>query len=1295
MLYETEDSGGLVRRLQEVLMTISRIRKWSSVLALLLFLSFSVGILQPDYAFAEDGEFFEEDFSGEDMSEPEPTEAPTPKPTPKPTEAPTPKPTPEPTEEPTPEPTPEPTEEPTPEPTPEPAEEPTPEPTPEATEAPTAKPTEKPAEETKRDVFEHGYATLRIDADVYEDSSLNTRKYVGRFVEENALVYCLARAEGKKDDVMLVTFAVWKGRELRILEGWLRAWNVTPVPEKEWKALDKKIREADYALYDEDEDGEDEEDVALPPTPFRTAEQLSAAAEPANEPAGVSLPGEEAGSEETADLPPEEESGDEAGQTGMMPDEEGTPELNARSFESAEEKGTSPEQEASLEDAPEELPSADVPAEENAPEEDVPAEENQEGEEEDFVEIPFAEPDTEIKETEQAARSVKAHEVGDSEPLPEGNAAEEAGSDEKVPAEVAAPAEDQSFEDEGAEAGLPENSEIPEDEGMPAEANAAEDLPEEEESFVEVPGDESFLTGEETSAPEKQEAAEPGSDVPKEEFIYPAGVFDAAPAAQPVEEDVEEESENPETQEGEDFLPATFVPRVGLTETDEGNETEARSFSLSADSYNPEGAELGEVKQVTLTPGEEAAFDEITFTKAGTFGFAIQDDAQEEFPWELTVVVGENPDMEQLYIDTTQTVYARANDLTLTNDALAAFEFVPRDPDFKNPEIELNVHKTILPSVQSGNEYYPLKEVPTIYFSLTAASGTPMPAKKNIAIGPMPVSSDPYDYEAEETFGTVSLSPGTYHYTVKEAAGTATFIEYDDTEHGITVTVKETDDDNDGYYDYEITADSVYDNEATALFENPYLSEPLTVRVEVTTPNPGDEHRKFSVRINTDVPSSVPGSTLSFMFNLADGEQTVVFGLPVGSEYEVVGESAAGYSVTYQPTAKGEITKEEGTEKNRVLVSYLGKDSVSVDLDTWLLLYGYTPPFKDDGSNTYYYYPNYNTYFKIELTPPDELSAWQTTRTNRAVFAFSGQKYGNKYRSLRMPFTGITFTADMLVDEKGDPVNEKEFIYTVRQIEENYSYIDYDVRREYQPSVEYKVYIHVYKDSDGKMQAEIEPVGTVTAVPMFEDAYRATSLSVAKSVSGTGASASQEFRVRITLERRAIESDPESDRSPDDFDWVPLRNWQFVAAYGTIQTTTSGDTTTTTRKFSGYQNYRTASDGSITLTLKHRDYIMLHGLPDTIRYSIEEYDYESQHYWPRYSVHVGKKEKRRYNEIIDIDADGQQIINCIIMNIYSLVPITGHGDPMRKTAAMAVCLAIALACEVGRRRLRRREREEG
>ena len=104
---------------------------------------------------------------------------------------------------------------------------------------------------------------------------------------------------------------------------------------------------------------------------------------------------------------------------------------------------------------------------------------------------------------------------------------------------------------------------------------------------------------------------------------------------------------------------------------------------------------------------------------------------------------------------------------------------------------------------------------------------------------------------------------------------------------------------------------------------------------------------------------------------------------------------------------------------------------------------------------------------------------------------------------------------------------------------------------------------------------------------------------------------------------------------------------------------------------------------------------MLHGIPDGIRYSIEEADYESQHYWPRYSVAVGSKQKSRYNEIVNIDADGQKIINCVILNIYSLVPITGHGDPARRTIAMAVCLFVALACEIGRRKLRRREREEG
>ena len=570
-----------------------------------------------------------------------------------------------------------------------------------------------------------------------------------------------------------------------------------------------------------------------------------------------------------------------------------------------------------------------------------------------------------------------------------------------------------------------------------------------------------------------------------------------------------------------------------------------------------------------------------------------------------------------------------------------------------NPEIELGVRMRILPSVQDGKEYYPLKEVPETIFTLFGKTpGAPLPGQASVKLPAMPVSTT----TGVGSFGTVELAPGTYSYTVKETAGTAAFIQYDDTEHIITVTVNNTDDDNDGYYDYVITADSLSGNRADALFENAYLSKPFTVRVGVTTPNPGDEGRRFIIRINTDVPGMIPDSSLSLTFNLSNEEEKTIYGLPVGTECEIVGEQADGYTVTYDPSPILIITEEEGIAQNQVMVNYLGKDSVSVDLNTWLLLYGYS--YKDDGMNTYYYYPNTDTYYKVELIPPAELSAWQTTRTNRALFAFSGQKFTNKYRSLRMPFSGISFTADMLVDEHGDPVNEKEFVYTVRQTDENYSYIDYDIRREYQSSVEYKVYIRVYRDSDGRLQAEIEPVGTVTSVPMFEDEYRATSLSVAKSVSGKGASTTQEFRVRVTLERRRVESDAEEDTAPDSDDWVPLRNWQFVAAYGTITTRTGSDGSSSTfREFNVYRNYRTASDGSVTLTLKHRDYIMLHGIPDGIRYSIEEADYEFQNYWPQYSVAVGSKEKSRYNEIVNIDADGQRIINCVILNVY------GKGDP--------------------------------
>ena len=1366
-------------------MPLNRIRAMLCLFALLLCLPLSLGAGLPSFALAEEDEFFEEGFE-EDFEEPEPTEAPTPKPTPKPTEAPTPKPTetptPKPTETPTPEPAENPTEEPTAEPTEAPTEEaagsPVPEPTPEAentpseapaeTQAETPKPTETPTaapEKKEKEVFEHGYATLRIDADVYEDASLNTRRYIGRFVEADAVVYCLARAEGKKDDVMLITFAARRGRELNLYEGWIRAWNVTPVPERDLKALDKTIREGDYALYDEDDNGEDEKDVALPPTPFRTEAQLNAAAAATETSAPEESAQPELDSQAQGDALPE--SGASAGDAAAAG--QAVPRESASAGDAAHTARSEPGESASAGDAAAAGQAAsgsgdaagDADPEESAPEAESLAAESgassaaapanrisaEDGGAAGAAAASGAENDSAVGAAADESASAGEGASGDAE----SRAA--AGTDTDGAAPSASAGESVPGEDgDAAEASAPSASEDIRIADGDTSADGAETAPygeapgegpedEEEGALPFVPGDESFLTEEELSGQQALTGEAKYEDAPQEEDDPdPAGFFEDASAlpgevpgggegggAEDANAEQEGDAEAEQTSEsgeetGSGYGAVTFAPRVALsarfTEAEEDPEAiaaESRSFTLSADRYNPEGAALGETNQVTLSPGEEAAFDEITFTEAGAYGFAIQEDEQGSFPWELTVVVGENPDMEQLYIDTTQTVYTRAADLSLTNDTAAAFDLVPRPEEdtLKNPVITLGVSKTILASTQNGTDYYPLKTVSAIPFTITPSSGSPAPDSTTATVAAMPVGTT----EGEATFGTVTLAPEkTYTYTVTETAAGDAFIEYDSSSHVITIKVENTDSDGDGYYDYTITADSVDESEAKAAFENQYLSEPFTVKVSVSTPNPGDEGRSFSIRVNTDVPGTLPSgeSSQSLTFSLADAEEQIIYGLPVGTEVEVIGENASGYTVTYDPEQKRTVTAEEGTAVNRVLVNFLGTDSVSVDLDTWLLLYGYS--YRDDGTNSYYYYPNTSTYFKIELIPPADAPASQSTRTNRAVFAFSGQRFSSQYRSLRIPFNNITFTADevltgihldkdgKIVDADGNEVNVtnpefdsdgnlvgRTYIYTVQQTDEIYDYIDYDINKEYQVTKTYLVYIRVYKDSTGQMQADVTPVSTTTGVPMFEDQYRATSLSVAKSVSGTGASSTQQFQVKITLERRATEADENEPKAQDSDDWVPLRNWQFVAAYGTM--TTSGGTTT--RKFSGYRNYRTASDGTITLTLKHRDYIMIHGIPDGIRYSIEEADYETAHYWPRYSVSVGNKSKDRYNEIVDIDADGQRIINCVILNIYSLVPLTGYGDPAAKTWAMAFCLAIALACALARRKLRRGEREAG
>ncbi|MCR4707422.1 MAG: hypothetical protein K5746_05680, partial [Clostridiales bacterium] len=1122
-----------------------RIFSMVCILALVLCVSLAMNTALPSFAFAEE-EFYEEDFVEGEFSEPDPTEPPTPPPTevptpaptdtPAPTEAPTPAPTdtPAPTEAPTPAPTEAPTPAPTEAPTPAPTEAPTPAPTEAPTQAPTEAPTPAPTDTPaptptakppkEKEVFEHGYATLRIDADVYEDASLNSRKYIGRFVEADALVYCLAREEGKKDDVMLITFAVKKGGELELLEGWIRAWNVFPVPEKELKALDKKIREDDYALYDEDDNGEDEKDVALPATPFRTEEELNAAA-------ATEAPADETEPETPA---PEEETPDEPEPVAENTETESTP---AEAGESADENTeaeilieggesvTAPESVPADEGESSEARAADVldaqgeAAETNAPAaQSVPAEgsaiqaENAPAEEsipEDAGEpaaldvqtandVPAVDqmPDAEsvtaapdapaVLDVQAANEAPAANQMSDAgndsagpdapavldvqaaNDAPAANQMPDAGNDSAgpdAPAGESEVADGRALTADGAAAG--EGNDIPQDESTaaadanmdtgvtagddalsgdntPADGSTpVEAVPSAQESmpaggdapsspdapqFVEdavvldvVPGDESFMTEDELVAHEQSTV--PAAVPQEEETVDPAGFFvdpSVPPAAPAAEEETsaagetatgsEEGTEETEAEEGTqetEYLPATFTPRVALISKGKSEALEARSFTLSADSYNPEGAELGETNQVTLSPGEESTFDEITFTEAGSYGFAIKEDDQEAFPWELTVVVGENPDMEQLYIDTTKTVYARADNLNLTNDAAAAFELVPRAPELLNPEVEFSVRKIIAESDPQGDgkTYLPIKEVPAITFTLRRPSG----ATNTATVPAMPVGTT----TGNTTISKVTLEPGNYTYTITENAGTAEFIKYNETQHVISVTVSNTDENGDGYYDCTIVSkdgegqaiidDDIIDHQGSnslrAVFRNQYKTVPLTVKLGVTMPITEDP--SFTIRVNTDVPGTLPGggSSQSMSFSLKDGEEKIIYGLPVGTKYEVIGESAEGYTVSYDPGSTGETTEEEGTAKNRVLVNYLGKDSASVDLDTWLLLYGY--PYKDDNTNTYYYYPNTGTYFKIELVPPDDAPKSQQTRTNRAVFSYSGPKRTNQYRSLR------------------------------------------------------------------------------------------------------------------------------------------------------------------------------------------------------------------------------------------------------------------------------------------------------
>ena len=221
--------------------------------------------------------------------------------------------------------------------------------------------------------------------------------------------------------------------------------------------------------------------------------------------------------------------------------------------------------------------------------------------------------------------------------------------------------------------------------------------------------------------------------------------------------------------------PASYAPKV--VKTVEGDVPEDAVFTFQIEGVRPqEGAALPENAQVQITGGGEAAFDAITFTRAGTYTFTIWEAdggvagyTYDETAYTLTVTV------EDVDSQLTVTGHSYASASGETSQAHAAFTnvYAPAETAY-------------IPKVRKALTGQAAPEAATFAFTLMANPENPDGA----VIGSAEAS---VTGAGEAAFGAIRFARrGTYAFTIAEVNGGRTGYTYDG--HTWTLQVAVADD---------------------------------------------------------------------------------------------------------------------------------------------------------------------------------------------------------------------------------------------------------------------------------------------------------------------------------------------------------------------------------------------------------------------------------------------------------------------------------------------------------------------
>ncbi len=287
--------------------------------------------------------------------------------------------------------------------------------------------------------------------------------------------------------------------------------------------------------------------------------------------------------------------------------------------------------------------------------------------------------------------------------------------------------------------------------------------------------------------------------------------------------------------------PTEFTPKVNKTVKGDTPSDKTFTFNITANEDNPNGAILPTDTSATVTGSGTTSFDNIKFTKAGTYKFEIKETrgseqgyTYDESVWTLSVVIVDN----NLQLEVESYSYTKA-DGTTSNDGAAFTNTYGVEPT----EFAPKVNKTV-----KGDT--PIDK--TFTFNITDKSDNPSGAEM------------PTDTSATVTgSGTTSFDnikftkAGTYKFEIKEEQGNEPGYSYDGSVWTLTVEVI---DENSQLKvsNAEYTKDGAQSSDE-ASFENNYSTTEVSyspqVEKEITGDTPSDKEFTFNIEASEDNPS--------------------------------------------------------------------------------------------------------------------------------------------------------------------------------------------------------------------------------------------------------------------------------------------------------------------------------------------------------------------------------------------------------------------------------------------------------